>query len=134
MKSYINSLYDKFKDCTFDLVYHDNGATPQSMQCYLLVSNLDKAMLKDKGNTVLDLGNYIYRRFGFVYEMPPEYYRSGESKNSVSFYQSKEKFNHEDNKHIREWITKHDDKLTRPESILYERHKLNITNKQPTEE
>jgi hypothetical protein len=87
---YMQALYEQFKDVEFNLVNFDNGATPQSMQCYLLVSGLSKKHLKDKGQTALDLGNYVYRRFGFIYENRPEYHRSGEAKNSLAFYQSKE--------------------------------------------
>ena len=82
-------LKEKFKDLTFELVNFDNGATPESMAAYVLVSNLTKGMLKDKGSTVLDLGNYIYRTMGIFYQMVPEYNRSGEPKNSVAFYISK---------------------------------------------
>lgn len=84
--------------------------------------------MKDKGGTVLDIGNYIYRTFGFVYEMCPEYHRLGEPKNSLAFYQSKEKFNRDSNKHIREWILKHDETKKCPESILFEKRRLTIPN------
>lgn len=125
---YHDHLAEKFKDLKFELVNFDNGATPQSMQCYLLVTRLTKPMMKDKGSTALDLGNYIYRRFGFSYEHCPEYHRIGEPKNSLAFYQSKETFASDRNKHIREWILRHDETKKRPESVLYNCSRLIIPN------
>lgn len=92
MKDYNEVLEDKFSGLTIELVSFDNGNTPESMQAYVLVSGLTKAMMKDKGGTALDLGNYIYRKYGIQYEMCPEYSRGGAKKNTLAFYISKERF------------------------------------------
>lgn len=129
--SYIESLFETFRDVKFEIVNFDNGATPQSMQCYLLASNLDQVALKNKGQTALELGNYVYHRFGFNYEHCPEYYRKDEPKNSLAFYQSKEKFNAEYSEHIRSWILKHEPEAKRPESVLYHKTRLGILHTPP---
>lgn len=129
--SYIQSLFEQFKDVKFTLKNFDNGNTPQSMQCYLLASNLSKEALKNKGNTALDLGNYIFRRYGFVYQHGPEYGRDSEPRNSLAFYQSRAEFESENNAHIREWILKFDKTERRAESVLYRKDALEIPHVAP---
>lgn len=99
---YLEALAAKFGKLKIEVVNFDNGATPESMAAYILVSGLTKPMLKDKGSTVLDLGNYLYRRFGIQYEPVPEFHRSGEAKDSVAFYISKGRL--ERIPHLQDWI------------------------------
>jgi len=68
-KSYDAVLDEQFKDIVIALVKHDTS--PPGLPCYI-EARLGKAP-KDKGQVVLDLGNYIYRRFGIRYQMTPEY-------------------------------------------------------------
>jgi hypothetical protein len=122
--SYTEQLAEAFKDTKIELVEFDNGNTPESMCAYILVSNLDKRMLKDKGETVLDLGNYLYKAFGLHYEHTPEYHRSGEPKNSLAFYVSKERMDRMP--HLKQWILDHKPGAKRFESVLYDRRRLTI--------
>ncbi len=119
---YLEALSSKFQNLSVEIVNFDNGATPESMQAYILVSGLTKTMLKDKGLTALDLGNYIYRKFGLMYEMTPEYHRTEEAKNSLAFYISKKTF--AKMPHLQEWLVNsynksHEETVKRPESALY---------------
>ena len=66
--NYDTMLDAQFKDLIINLVAHDTS--PCGLPCYIEVL-LGKAP-KDKGALVLDLGNYIYRRFGLRYQMCPE--------------------------------------------------------------
>ena len=126
---------NKFKDVTISLVDYDNGATPESMAAYVLVEGLDKAMMKNKGSTVLDLGNYIYGRWGIHYFPCPEYHKKGCPKNSVAFYISKQ--NMERMPHIQDWIIKvHNEKrpdeaVRRWQSGLYFLRRLTIKAPEP---
>jgi hypothetical protein len=69
MKSYEDRLEEQFEDLVINLVRHDTS--PTGLPCYI-EAHLGKTP-KDKGSMVLDLGNYIYRRFGLRYQMTPEY-------------------------------------------------------------
>lgn len=59
---YMEILENKFKAIKIEIVSFDNGATPQSMAAYILCSNLDKSMMKTKGDTVLDLSNFLHKK------------------------------------------------------------------------
>jgi hypothetical protein len=74
---YDKYLDEQFKDLKINLVAHDKSA--HGLPATIVV-NLPK-MPKDKGQTALDLGNYIYRRFGLRYQMVPEY--RGKGKNTT---------------------------------------------------
>lgn len=126
MNDYMERLIQDFKNLDIELVHFDNGNTPESMQAYILVSGLTKNMLKDKGSTALDLGNYLYRRFGLSYEMTPEFHRKDEPKNSIAFYVAKRHFEHMS--HVKEWILEHDTSKKRWESVLYDKQRLVIPN------
>ncbi len=93
MKAYEDNLAEQFKHNTIILKHFDNGNTQQCMQFKIVVKGLTKAQLKDKGTLVLDLGNYIYRKFGLQYEMCPEFNNAQEEKNSVTWFISKERAN-----------------------------------------
>lgn len=132
MNNYNETLKDQFKDLTIELVNFDNGSTPESMAAYILISGLTKSMLKDKGSTALDLGNYIYRTYGLQYEMCPEYHRSGEAKDTIAFYISKERM--ERMPHLIDWILKvynkeSAEKTKRYESALYNQGRFVINAK-----
>lgn len=119
---YTDRLEKAFGGLKIEIVNFDNGAAPESMAAYILVSGLTKAMLKDKGSTVLDLGNYIHRKYGLQYEMCPEFHRSGEPKNSVAWYISKQRMDRQP--HLKEWLLDvynetADQPATRYESALY---------------
>lgn len=129
MKSYDDVLFENFKNLKVELVHFDNGATPESMAAYILVSGLTPKMLKDKGSTALDLGNYLYRRYGLQYEMVPEYHRQGEAKNSIAFYVSK--FRMDKMLHVKEWLLKvHNQTTNEPvkrwESALYRGQRFTV--------
>lgn len=66
---YQEQLYERFKRLRIHLVKHDSSA--MGMPCYIEVELTE--IPKDKGALVLDLGNYIYRRFGLSYQSLPEY-------------------------------------------------------------
>lgn len=104
MSDYLENLAEQFKSLPIDIVGFDNGNTPPSMAAYIIVRDIPKEMLKDKGSTALDLGNYIYRSYGIRYQHPPEYHRSGEAKNTLAFYISKSDM--ESMPHIQEWLVK----------------------------
>jgi hypothetical protein len=72
---YDKRLNEQFKDLEINLVAHDTSA--HGLPCYIEV-HLGKTP-KDKGSLVLDLGNYIYRRFGLRYQMTPEYRGRGKT-------------------------------------------------------
>ena len=127
------------KHLKIEFVNFNNGATPESMAAYVLVSGLNKAQMKNKGNTALDVGNYIYREYGIQYKHPPEYHRTNEPKNSLAFYISKK--NMEKMQHVKEWLLEnynHDvpaDKQTKYwGSALYCLHRLTIQKKEETNE
>jgi hypothetical protein len=69
-------IEDQFRDLEINLVRHDDS--PTGLPCYIEV-HLGKAAPKDKGTLVLDLGNYIYRRFGLRYRMTPEFRGKGKA-------------------------------------------------------
>lgn len=129
--SYVSGLYDKFSHIRFDLVYFDNGQTPQCMQLYLRASGLTRDDMKNKGKLVLDLGNYVFRRFGIVYEHPPEFDRSSSEENTLAFYQSKKKFNAEYSKHLRDWIMTKGVGSCGPEGVLYKLKSIEIPHVPP---
>lgn len=81
--NYDKYLDSQFKDLVINLVRHD--ASPTGLPCYIEV-HLGKTP-KDKGALVLDLGNYIYRRFGLKYQMTPEYRGKGK-KTTVRWFMS----------------------------------------------
>jgi len=72
---YDTNLDLAFGNLVINLCAHDTS--PCGLPAYIEVQ-LGKAP-KDKGATVLDLGNYIYRRFGLRYQMTPEYCGRGKS-------------------------------------------------------
>ncbi len=116
------------RNLKIELVYFDNGATPESMAAYVLVSNLQKTSLKDKGNTALDLGNAIYNLYGIRYQMCPEYHRQNEPRNSLAFYISKRDM--EAMPHVQDWLlelyNKGKNKTKRYERVLYETKRITI--------
>lgn len=121
---YLEYLEKKFKDIKIEIVNFDNGATPQSMAVYILCSNLDKKLMTDKGNTVLDLSNYLHQKYGLWFLSCPEYHRKGEPKNSLAFYVSKELMDKQN--HVKEWLIEtynrkvsKNQKTKRYESALY---------------
>lgn len=68
--------YD-FNSLEINLVKHDTSF--HGLPAYIEVK-LDKTPpLKDRGNLVLDLGNYIYRNLGLRYQMTPEFRGKGKS-------------------------------------------------------
>lgn len=73
---YDKHLDEQYGHLTINLVKHDTGAG----DCYpaYIEAHLER-MPKDKGSTALDLGNYIYRRFGLRYRPCPEYRGRGKS-------------------------------------------------------
>lgn len=130
---YYEQLAEKFGQLKIELVDFDNGATPESMAAYILVSGLTKTMLKDKGNTVLDLGNYISLKYGIGYEQCPEYHRSGELKDSVAFYISKRRM--EKMLTVQQWLLESYNKTadrptTRYASALYHKRRFLIQSPQ----
>jgi hypothetical protein len=64
-----NYLEQKFGLVDINLVHHDSSVS--GLPAYIEV-HLGK-WTEDKGKTVLDLGNYIYRKFGLSYQSCPEY-------------------------------------------------------------
>jgi hypothetical protein len=74
-----------------------NGVAPECMAMKIVVTGLSKKMLSDKGGTALDIGNYIYNKFGLVYEMRPEYSNMDEPKNSLTYFVSRRNFHAQDN-------------------------------------
>jgi hypothetical protein len=84
--------YSPFEETTIEIKDFDNGATDESMAMKIVVTGLTKNQLKDKGGTVLDLGNYIYNTFGLIYEMCPEFSNHNEPKDSLTWFVSKGKF------------------------------------------
>ena len=72
---YNTRLDEEFGDLVIKLVKHDASAS--GMPAYI-EAHLGKTP-KDKGETVLDLGNYIYRRSGLSYRHTPEYRGKGKS-------------------------------------------------------
>lgn len=73
--SYDQILHDRFKKIIIMLVRHDTGygGMPAYIEAHLGETP------KDKGMTVLDLGNYIYRKFGVSYQNCPEYRGNGKN-------------------------------------------------------
>lgn len=126
---YMEMLENKFKAIKIEIVSFDNGATPQSMAVYILCSNLDKKLMTSKGDTVLDLSNYLHKKYGLLFLSCPEYHRSNEPKNSLAFYISKELMDKQN--HVKEWLietynrTVEKKKETkRYESALYNRRRF----------
>lgn len=120
----IEQYYEqKFKDITITLVDYDNGNTPESMAAFVLCEGLNKAMMKDKGCTVLDLGNFLYRKYGLYLQTTPEYHKKDCPKNSLAFYISKRDMTRMP--HIQDAIVKlqnknnPDEPLSHWESALY---------------
>lgn len=72
---YDTMLNEKFQDLEINLVRHDTS--PTGYPCFIEVKLLKTP--KDKGALVLDLGNYIHRRFGLRYQMTPEYRGKGKA-------------------------------------------------------
>ena len=70
-----------FTKLNINLVKHDTGSAEFCLPAYIEVHLGQTIKTKDKGNLVLDLGNYIYKTFGIVYEMTPEY--RGKGKNTT---------------------------------------------------
>ena len=83
LMSYDEILDNQFKNLPINLVVHDTS--PTGLPCYIEV-HLGNTP-RDKGTTVLDLGNYIYRRFGLKYQMCPEYRGEGK-KTTVRWFMS----------------------------------------------
>lgn len=75
MIDYNQILSDKFKRLKINLVKHDTSSC--GLPCFIEVEL--GHMPKDKGDIVLDLGNYIYRKFGLAYQNCPEYRGRGEA-------------------------------------------------------
>ncbi len=124
------------KPLTLEVVYFDNGATPESMAAYVLVRGFNKTQLKHKGTTVLDVGNALYSIYGIIYEMCPEFSRKGEDKNSLAFYISKASMAKMPN--IQTWLLELfnegvGEKTKRWEHVLYCLHKINLKHGEPTE-
>jgi hypothetical protein len=80
---YQDMLNKQFGHLQISVVKHDTS--PTGYPLYILVE-LGKTP-KDKGMTALDLGNYVYRRFGVAYMPVPEYVGRGKS-TAVRFYVS----------------------------------------------
>lgn len=66
---YHNTLKERFKDLEINLVKHDTSF--HGLPCYIEVVLGHNP--KDKGNLVLDLGNYLYSVLGLKYQMTPEF-------------------------------------------------------------
>jgi hypothetical protein len=66
---YTDKLKELYGQLEINLVVHDTS--PTGYPCYIEV-HLGKSP-KDKGTTALDLGNYIYRTTGLMYQSCPEY-------------------------------------------------------------
>lgn len=66
---YDEILKSKFNRLKINIVKHDTSAC--GMPAYIEALLLE--VPKDKGMLVLDLGNYIYRKFGISYQHTPEY-------------------------------------------------------------
>lgn len=127
------------KHLNIELVEFDNGSTPESMAAYVLVSGLTKKELKDKGSAVLDVGNFIYRKYGIQYEHPPEFHRSSEPKDSIAFYISKKRM--EKMPHILKWLVANynqnkpaEERLSSWECALYYARRLTIQKKEDVSE
>lgn len=80
--------YEEFLDLSFshlevNIVKHDTS--PTGLPCYI-EAHLGKTP-KDKGALVLDLGNYIHRRFGLRYQAEPEYRGDGK-KTTIRWFMS----------------------------------------------
>lgn len=73
MENYNEYLFNKYAHLRINLVRHDTSLT--GLPAYIEV-DLEEAP-KDKGTTVLDLGNYIYRQTGLSYQSTPEYRGTG---------------------------------------------------------
>lgn len=72
---YDQRLDEMFSDLVINLVSHDTSA--HGLPATIVVS-LPK-MPKDKGQTALDLSNYLSRRFGLRFQSCPEYRGRGKS-------------------------------------------------------
>lgn len=82
---YMDKLKEQFGDLEINLVAHDTLAT--GLPCYIEVHLGQSPKTKDKGNLVLDLGNYIYRTTGLSYQMCPEFRGRGK-KTTVRWFLS----------------------------------------------
>ncbi len=108
MPTYLETLEKKFKSIKIELVSFDTGSTDNSMCMYILCSKLSKSSIEDeraKRSTVLDLGNYIYRKYALVYRPVPEYAGKDCPKNSLRFFV--DKCDLERMSHIKELIYAH---------------------------
>lgn len=83
MKDYLEVLNNKFGKLKINLICHDTShlGYPAFIQVQL------DSIHKDKGLLILDLGNFIYRKFGLSYQHPPEFNSIGKIK-TVRFYMS----------------------------------------------
>lgn len=97
-------LNKKFGKLKIFIKHFDNGSTPVSIQLKIVVCGLSKKDLSDMGQTALDLSNYIYRKWGFVYTSYPEFNAKGEPKNSCTFYISRENAFSSRNKNLMNFI------------------------------
>lgn len=70
-----------FSKLEINLVSYDTGSAEGCLPAYIEVHLSKSIPTNDKGNLVLDLGNYIYRTFGLGYEMCPEF--RGRGKNTT---------------------------------------------------
>lgn len=86
---YDKALVEQFGNLEINLVLHETSSAPLSLPVYIEV-HLGKNP-KDKGQTVLDLGNYIYRQLGLSYQHTPEYRGRGK-KTTLRFFMSWEDF------------------------------------------
>ena len=122
---------DNLNNLKIEIVHFDDGVTPESMQAYIRVSGLTKAQLKNKGSTVLDVGNYLYRKYGIIYHHPPVYSRSTKEKNTLCFYVSKKAW--VNMPHLQGWLLgmfnkglSEDLKTTRASYALYNKREFVI--------
>lgn len=89
---YFEHQYEEMEYLTISIKDFVNGSTDQSMAMKIVVNGLSKKQLKNKGDTVVTVGNYIYNRFGLIYEMCPEYSNAGEQKDSLTWFVSQARF------------------------------------------
>lgn len=87
-----SKLEDQMRPLGINIKDFVNGSTDESMAMKIVVTGLTKKMLANKGSTTLDVGNYIFRTFGLVYEMCPEFSNADEPKNSLTFFVSRGRF------------------------------------------
>lgn len=83
MRDYNTYLDEQFVGLEINIVRHDNS--PTGLPTYI-EAHLERAP-KDKGTFAMDLGNYLYRRFGLRFQSCPEYRGRGK-KTTLRFFQS----------------------------------------------